>query len=464
MDQVRAKRMAADLKGQPVGDWVVGDYLGNGASAVVVSAERQEQVAALKVIDPEMAERHGAEQELHRVELESSLSGHDHPHLIQIFDGGLCSETGYLYVVMELLTFPRLTSLVPAFPRERIGPIIEQLASAARFLESREIAHRDIKPDNILVTRDCDRAVLLDLGVIRVIADDERAEGGTGDEFLGTTRYSPPEFVNRDEEDSPNGWRAVTFYQLGAVLHDLIMRRRMFDEVRAPPAKLIDAVRTTRPFIEAADVSPHLVSLSRNCLHKDWRIRLELVGWDSFSDSPPEFISGSAKDRIRQRLGSSAEGADVAGPEALHVVEAQRRQMLEQAGGRLASTIREICLQGGLFPPITVDHIADGDQRQIVVIRTGPSATHSLENILEIVLSVELLDDDGLLVRVNGISAQGARPEEIPTAAWRHVFSGEMVAPGMPSRLDDFVHVALDTAQTIGSSPENRLIDLDWPD
>ena len=307
--------MAADLKGQPVGDWVVGDYLGNGASAVVVSAERQEQVAALKVIDPEMAERHGAEQELHRVELESSLSGHDHPHLIQIFDGGLCSETGYLYVVMELLTFPRLTSLVPAFPRERIGPIIEQLASAARFLESREIAHRDIKPDNILVTRDCDRAVLLDLGVIRVIADDERAEGGTGDEFLGTTRYSPPEFVNRDEEDSPNGWRAVTFYQLGAVLHDLIMRRRMFDEVRAPPAKLIDAVRTTRPFIEAADVSPHLVSLSRNCLHRIGALGLNLSDGTVFQIRRPNSLVD------QQRTESDSDWAQVRREQMLRVLK-----------------------------------------------------------------------------------------------------------------------------------------------
>jgi hypothetical protein len=47
MDKVRAKRMAAELKGELVGGWLVGDYLGNGASAVVLSAQREDQWAAL---------------------------------------------------------------------------------------------------------------------------------------------------------------------------------------------------------------------------------------------------------------------------------------------------------------------------------------------------------------------------------------------------------------------------------
>jgi serine/threonine protein kinase len=154
MDLVRAKRIAAELRGRRVGGWVVSDYLGNGASAVVLSAKRDGVLAALKLIDPEMVERYGQDKQLMRIERERGLVGHSNEHLVKIFDGGVCADTNYLYIVMELIPHPALTALIPTFPRERIGPVIEQLAGAARFLETRQLVHRDIKPDNISITRD----------------------------------------------------------------------------------------------------------------------------------------------------------------------------------------------------------------------------------------------------------------------------------------------------------------------
>jgi serine/threonine protein kinase len=250
MDKVRAKRMAAELKGELVGGWLVGDYLGNGASAVVLSAQREDQWAALKVIDPELEERFGADQQTARIQRERELIGHTCPYLVKIFDGGRCDTTGHLYVAMELLVHPPLTALISSFPPERVGPIIEQVSKAAEFLETRDLAHRDIKPDNIVLSNDYEGAVLLDLGVVCPIGGDAAKDAGTGYAFLGTTRYSPPEYVMREEEESPVGWRAVTFYQLGAVLHDMIMRRRMYDSINGPPAKIVDAVRNVRPVID----------------------------------------------------------------------------------------------------------------------------------------------------------------------------------------------------------------------
>jgi serine/threonine protein kinase len=167
MDKVRAKRIAAELQGKAVAGWVVGEYLGNGASAVVVSATRDGQSAALKLIDPEMVERYGEERQLARIQRERELIGHQQPHLVKIFDGGKCDQTGYLFVAMELLAHPELSTLVPVFPREQIGPIIGQIADAARFLESLHMVHRDIKPENIVITRDCTNATVLDLGVVK---------------------------------------------------------------------------------------------------------------------------------------------------------------------------------------------------------------------------------------------------------------------------------------------------------
>jgi hypothetical protein len=108
-------RIAAELRGKSIGGWLVGEYLGNGASAVVLTAEREGQAAALKLIDPEMEERYGAAQQLARIERQRALGGHPHQHLIQIFDGGRCPETNYLYLAMELLAYPPLTALVSRF-------------------------------------------------------------------------------------------------------------------------------------------------------------------------------------------------------------------------------------------------------------------------------------------------------------------------------------------------------------
>ena len=64
-----------------MGEWTVGPYRGNGYSAVVVEAEKEDQNAALKIIDPEMIERSGIENQLRRVLREKELAGHGHEPL-----------------------------------------------------------------------------------------------------------------------------------------------------------------------------------------------------------------------------------------------------------------------------------------------------------------------------------------------------------------------------------------------
>jgi eukaryotic-like serine/threonine-protein kinase len=450
MDLVRAKRIAAELRGRLVGGWVVNHYIANGASAVVLSAERDGVRAALKLIDPEMVERYGQEKQLMRIERERGLVGQSTEHLVKIFDCGMCPATNYLYIVMEFMPHPALTALIPSFPRERIGPVIEQLASAARFLETRQLVHRDIKPDNIAITRDFTSATLLDLGVVLPIGHVEHADAGSGNAFLGTTRYSPPEYIMREEEDTEDGWRAVTFYQLGAVLHDMIMRRRLFDEIDAPPARLIDAVRNARPVVDASDAPAHLVSLARNCLQKDWRLRLRLVRWEDFTASPPAVLSGEAKARISSRIAAGPGRLTTATPNPALSLQSRRR-LLQQLGGSVASTIRDVCLQAGMFPPIEVDHtVVHGEMR--ISLSTGPSEKHALDASLHVVVLLSSLDTEGQVVRLRGVAALGSPPGDVEPAMWTPIYAGDFSAPTLRERLDDFMHFALDAAQNAAGS------------
>ena len=118
-----------------------------------------------------------------------------------------------------------------------ILPLIAQVASAAQFLEDNGLAHRDIKPENIGVSDDFSHATLLDLGVLRPVGLSNITDEGEQKAFVATLRYSPPELLYREEEDNVEGWRVITFYQLGAVLHDMIMRYPIFREYGDPYAR-----------------------------------------------------------------------------------------------------------------------------------------------------------------------------------------------------------------------------------
>jgi len=78
------------------------------------------------------------------------------------------------------------------------------------------------------------RLVLLDFGVLRPIGKPGLTDGTGHRSFIGTLQYSSPEFLLRKEEDSLLGWRAVTIYQIGGVLHDLVIRRPLFADFADP--------------------------------------------------------------------------------------------------------------------------------------------------------------------------------------------------------------------------------------
>ena len=135
MDQARAARMAAELLGSTVGVWKLVRLIDSGKSAVVFEAESGSTVAALKVFDPELVQRFGTDIQAARIERELALRGKEHPHLIRILDGGHCDRSGYFFLVMNLLPGQPLARVLTSLPRERIWPLISQVASAAKFLE-----------------------------------------------------------------------------------------------------------------------------------------------------------------------------------------------------------------------------------------------------------------------------------------------------------------------------------------
>ncbi|ENE4801762.1 serine/threonine protein kinase [Klebsiella aerogenes] len=408
MDKAKARQMAEGLKGREVGGWLVGKYLGSGGSALVVEGKRENQEIALKIIDPDLEAKFGPEKQEIRIGYEQKLVGRSHPHLVKIYDGGRCNVTKLLFVAMEYLPFKNLDELDEPFPRDKLIKIIDQIAQAARFLEELDICHRDIKPENIVITPDYERAILLDLGILMPINPSEAQDAGTGENFIGTIRYSPPEFVWRREQDTKEGYRAITFYQIGAVLHDLIMGRRIFDNVSGPMAKLIDSVTNQQVIIDSKDVDQRLINLARDCLQKDWQTRLRLVDWNSFGinvthkHDPRERIRALLKSGDPTTVGQSNPGK-------------MSHQKLKEIALIIRDKLRSLCVENEELPRATVDFSIFAD-KVFVWAEFEASTQHQLHKGARLTVSANPVEPETIIVE-----ATGTWGELDSTAQWNRI-------------------------------------------
>ena len=145
----------------------------------------------------------------------------EHPHTVRVYDSGR-TATGELFVVMELLSGESLAAALGRgpFPLHRATRILGQVSSSLADAHRRGIVHRDIKPDNIFLTRigdGDDFAKVLDFG----IAKHPGAPGGAQlthvGEVLGTFPYMSPEHFGSGNID-----RRSDIYSLGVVAFEML--------------------------------------------------------------------------------------------------------------------------------------------------------------------------------------------------------------------------------------------------
>jgi len=339
-----------NLSGSVFEGWDIKHEIGRGADGIVYLVSDGNSNRALKLFFRESLEKNGAEEQIERLDLQLSLRGaKHHANLVEVFDGGYSQDLQTIYIFMEYIEGETLDKLVGRIPSHSISPLISQLAGAARFLESRNLFHRDIKPANIIINKDFTHLCLLDLGIIHQTpesAQDDRRL--SGDEFVASLRYSPPEFVWREEQSvDGEAWRAITFYQIGAVMYDMIEGINIFSGYDTPRAHLYDCVKFRTPKFESASTESWLINLAKSCLIKSWRDRLELVTWDKFEGPPPETDSSDRRTLIRLK--------QLHADETRKLNEQQKPSpdkltALWELKEQLFSEIRDYLLQDPIFP------------------------------------------------------------------------------------------------------------------
>jgi len=260
--------------------WTLSCSLGQGGTAPVFEIITPDGPRALKIYDPEFSIGEKGRIEEKRIHQQLALKDHDCPNLVKVYDGGRFEDR--LYLLMERASGQELEKRLGEIPRGKIRQIVDQVARAAIYLRERDLCHRDIKAANVFVSNDFEHCTLLDISVIRDIHDPV----GVGTDHDGqlpvvaTARYSPPEYLFRLLEPGPALWHALNIYQLGALLHDLIMRQPLFESEyqasRTNRYRFAWSVATMVPKIRAEDVDKDLVFIARRALDKDWERRSDL--------------------------------------------------------------------------------------------------------------------------------------------------------------------------------------------
>ena len=269
--------------------WAVREKLGQGGTAPVFEVDSPDGPRALKIYNRRFSDGKNKEIEKRRIDKQLDLRGHTCTSLVQVFDGGFYEEC--LFLLMERASGRELEKRLGEVPRNKIRLIVDQIARAVEFLNTKQLCHRDIKAANIFVSEDFNQAKLLDISVIRDIYDPV----GVGTDHDGqlpvvaTARYSPPEYLFRLEDSGPELWHALNVYQLGALLHDLIMREPLFEieykESFENRYRFAWTVAKKTPIIRAVDVDQDLVFKATRALDKDWRRRCSLKIQDFMADS-----------------------------------------------------------------------------------------------------------------------------------------------------------------------------------
>jgi len=404
-----------------LGGWKLKAFIGAGKSAIVFEAFRDGHRAAVKVFHPELVERYGIDAQKIRINRERGLIGTSHPNLVEILDGGVCETHGHPYVVMELVEGSILSEALGGISRNAIEPIIEQLASGAKHLEDRGLIHRDIKPDNImLLGLNPPMIKLLDFGVLRPIGDNAATDQPGHKSFIGTHQYSPPEMVHLREEDSVDGWRAISFYQIGAVLHDLVMRKRIFSDYEDAIGNLVVAIDSVFPAISAPDVPAEICDLAKRCLLKKPQERIRLVAWSEFMFSArlPSSTVQERKDRLLKRQQTLAAHAKV---DPLNRIEVARldQHRLETIVRTLRKQFDSVLDSFSHNLPAKIVRVHDSAFPDAALHCTFPSDSKlGFAKPFHIQTTIAVEDSSSNVVEIYARAGNGESPNEI---GWTHL-------------------------------------------
>ncbi len=195
-------------------------------------------------------------------------------HTVRLYDYGIAND-GRPYYAMELLNgfdLQRVVEGTGPLPPARVVSLMEQLCDSLGEAHAAGLVHRDIKPQNVLITRvgwKPDVVKVLDFGLVsihrRVRAAGELNTLTGPDHLAGTPAYFPPELLRESEPDARSD-----IYQVGCLMFYLLTGRTVFSPKRLVAALLSHATEGAPRTSDVAEqpIPEDLDRLIARCLNK----------------------------------------------------------------------------------------------------------------------------------------------------------------------------------------------------
>ena len=172
---------------------------------------------AIKVLKPEFSEDRGFVAKF-RTEAQSA-AGLEHPNIVNIYDVG--SEEGLHYIVMEYVEGITLKTYIEKKGQLSFKEAVSIAIQVARGIEAahnKQIIHRDIKPQNIMISTE-GKVKVMDFGIARAASSNT-----INSSVMGSVHYSSPEQVRGGYSDEKSD-----IYSLGITLYEMVTGRVPFD-------------------------------------------------------------------------------------------------------------------------------------------------------------------------------------------------------------------------------------------
>ena len=318
-----------------LGKYEVLGELGHGAMGVVYRARDPiiNRLVALKTITTGLADDPNLLQRFYREA--QAAGGLQHPNIVTIYDMG--DEQKLPYIAMELIEGESLEQIIHRRANISVALKLTYALQACRafdYAHKRGIVHRDIKPGNVMVTRESVVKVV-DFGIARVL-DTSKTQTGM---LIGTFAYMSPEQYNGEHADERSD-----IWSFGVLLYELLCFQRPF--TGETPASLMHSIcsQEPRPVCgRAPDCPPEIETIVGKLLRKSPQERLQSME-DVLLELEPvlkELQSRSVAELVTQSRGLIDRGEFAQAREVLRdslridSTNTQARALLEKANAEL---------------------------------------------------------------------------------------------------------------------------------
>jgi serine/threonine-protein kinase len=229
---------------EQIGPYKVIKKLASGGMGNVYLAKRTDGhlqiTVALKLLRQECVDSH----HIHQFNIERNVLGRlNHPNIARIYDGGI-TDNGRPYLVMEYVEGTPVTEYCRTHQCsiENKIKLFEQICEGVNFAHSNLVVHRDLKPDNIFISKN-GSCKILDFGIAKIIQpEDNHAESGGSQSHLKpfSICHAAPEQLSGGDIRT-----ATDVYSLGLLLHELLTGTLPYNLSGKSPAEANRIIRET---------------------------------------------------------------------------------------------------------------------------------------------------------------------------------------------------------------------------